>query len=300
MSPNILNGIHFSASTALRLLLATFFACGYEYAGVRIEMSPVPSMPALPQATRIVTSIRDLALRPPQDRWERDILAASERSFELVLPTPLGGLVGMATAKGDAGDVLVASWHPGDSSELGVRGFSTWDAPEDTWFLIECDQAKFASASSAESFLKQLLRWNSIPDLRLQVKFALSSPANLAGSMVVPWVRPGGEYFLYGIRHESEAYLLIQVGKSYFYRDYPEGGSFVPERFPPLKQLVSTWNKDRLLSEVDRTWLVRGPMANYNSRDAILVSAAVQRGLDRSDLERLLLATNAPDSAAVE
>jgi hypothetical protein len=121
------------------------------------------------------------------------------------------------------------------------------------------------------------------------LRYALASrPTFLAGSARPGHGIEGYEYAVFGIHSESDAYLLLQVGKAYFKRDYPEGGAYVPERFPPLTSLLANWEKERILSEVDKTWARGGPMVYNNNRDSILIDAAAQRGLDRSDLDRLL------------
>ena len=293
--------IKYESIKKVRIALTIVVLCSIAYADVQIEIAPVPSLPAIPEAQRIVSAIHDLAMRLPRDAWERDLLAASRRSFEPVLAPPIGPLVGMNRAKDDVGDVLVAGWQSGSLGNMGIAGFWIWDSPEDSWFVIQCDLARFASADSADKFLQQVLTWHFVIPLRIQFKYAApSGPTFLVGNGGVPRVPRGGDYFVYGIRSGAEAYLLVRVGKSYFKRDYPDGGTFVSERFPPLKQLVATWNKEQILTEVDKTRLVSSPMAHNNARDEILIAAAAQRGLNQRDLERLLLSTDSPDPVALE
>jgi hypothetical protein len=107
-----------------------------------------------------------------------------------------------------------------------------------------------------------------------------------------PW--RGEEYGLVGLRLDSGCYLVLKVGKGQFTLEYPEGWAYVPERFPPLKELVKGWSTERVLSEVGRTWALNAAFANNNYRDTILIREAARRGLDPEALRRLLLPASAP------
>lgn len=287
----------------LRLLPAIVVMSSLGHASVQIELRSTATLADVGEAGRIVAKIRVLALRPAQDPWEKDILRAGERSFGDVVATPIGTLVGMTTVQSDEGDVLVANWHNAGSADLGIRQIWMWDTPEHNWFVIKADAAAFASASSAERSLHHVLKWNFMLPSLLQVDARYTSspgPAFLTGQALLPSADLGREYSLAGIWDNSEAYLVIRVGKAMFLRLYPEGGAYVPERFPPLKEVVRSWSKEQILSEVGKTWRLRGPIANHYTRDAILISAAADRGLAAIDLYALLLSMDAPGPTAWE
>src|SRR5437868_1656698 len=92
----------------LGLLFATVFVCAFASAYVQIEISTVSTLPAVTEGSRILGTLGGLNMKSPQDEWERDLLAASQRSLGVVLTTATGPLVGMTTYKDAGSDVLVA------------------------------------------------------------------------------------------------------------------------------------------------------------------------------------------------
>jgi hypothetical protein len=244
-------------------------------------------------------------LRSTQDAWERSLLDAGERSVGLVSLKSIGPLVGMTIVKSneEGNDALVAQWEPGETAGDGVRSVWLWDTPEISWFVVRCDPARFASTKPAQGFLDSFLKWRStLPAyVSLKVQYApASKPRFLVGYTVLDLGERGREYSLHGVWQNSEAYLLIRAGKGLFSTLYPEGGIYVPERFPPLKELAKAWGKERILTETARTWQARGPSTYRGYRDSILITELASRGFTRDDLERLLLAPNPPSWVARE
>jgi hypothetical protein len=270
-----------------------------------LEIVPVSAIPEYKEAGDIVASIRGLVLRSPQDAWERSLVKAGERGFGLVSLKSMGPLTGMTIVKGnnEGNEALVAQWEPGESAGDGLRAVWLWDTPEYSWYVIQCDPARFASSNATQGFLDGLLRWQSIlpayTSLRVQYSPA-SSPRFLVAFPALTFAERGLEYSLHGVWHNSGPYLLIRAGKGLFSTLYPEGGIYVPERFPPLKELAKEWDKERILAETARTWQARGPSTYQRFRDSILISELANRGITGSDLERLLLAPNPPSWVARE
>jgi hypothetical protein len=197
----------------------------------------------------------------------------------------------------DGSDVLVANWVTEASTVTGAHDFWLYDTADYDWFVIKCDLAAFASVASTETFLKQLLKWPYVapPVLNIKLQYAPASGTGLlAGSALLVNPERGDEYRLSALRLDSGCYLLLKIGKGFFALGYPEGGAYVPERFPPLKDLIKTWSKERILAEVGRMWSVSRPFANNNYRDRILIREAAKRGLGPEDLRRLLLPPSAP------
>jgi hypothetical protein len=284
---------------SLPLLLVSLVTCAAAQPEARLEVVAVPMIQEYKEAGEIVASIRGLVLTAPKDAWERSLLDAGERSFGRVSLKSTGPLVGMTIVKGneEGSDALVAQWEPGDAATAGVRSVWLWDTPEYSWFVIQCDPANFASIKSAQSFLDSFLKWRSIVPayVPLQVQYAPASRLGfLAAYPVMTFAEKGGEYSLHGVTQNSAKYLLIRAGKGWFSTLYPEGGIYVPERFPPLKELAKGWGKERILAETARTWQARGPSTYHYYRDSILITELASRGFTRDDLERLLLAPNPP------
>ena len=197
-------------------------------------------------------------------------------------------------------DALVSQWQPGEAAKAGVLGIWNWDLPEYNWFVIKFDLGSFTSSQAVTRILQTFLIWQ-LPGTRLEVRYAPAShPRFLAGEILLPSRERGMEYSVEGITQDSAEYLLIHLGKEPLQHFYPVGGTYVPERFPPLGQLAKDWTKERILSETERSWLVRGPSAYQVNRDSILISELASRGFTRDDLERLLLAPNPPSWVARE
>jgi len=266
-------------------------------AGVRIELTAVPELPRDAQGESIVRAVLGFAARQPQDATEAAYLKAAERSFEAVLIPRPGPVVGMTTVKNEGDDVLIAQWQPGQPAATGVEGFWVWDAPDYSWFVLKCDPANFKSPASAQDFLGRILKWETgAPDpLRMNLRYAASEVGDFLDGTADLWlVGSGTKYRVLGVRSGPDSYLLVQVWKELFRLGYPEGGVYVPERFPPLKELVKGWSKERILSEVGRLWDRSDWFANIAIRDQILIAESARRGLGRSDLELLFFPSNVP------
>ena len=290
-------------NNTIRKMSLVLIICAYSVACAEVEVriTQVPTLPVLPEA-HIVAAIKSALMRTPENMWEEELIKAGQRSFESVLAGPPGSLAGMSTTTDAEADILLSRWEPDNLFDLGFRALYLWDMPDFNWFVIKCDPSRFASADNTEAFLKKVLTWHFMPSsFRVQLRYAPeSTPTFLAGGGDLPAPKRGGLYYLFGVRDGSETYLMIGVGKAYFMHDYPQGGAYVKERFPPLRDLVQSWSKGQILSEVEKTWGARQPTTYNNYRDVILISAAVQRGLTKSELEALLLPGNAPDAAASE
>ena len=190
---------------------------------------------------------------------------------------------------------MIAKWEAKDAGEKGVLALWIYDTPDYNWFIVKCDPSSFSPSASIPAFLKQVLNWPYIWPLNLGLKSSLVKGAELfrgTAMLSQPW--RGEEYGLVGLRLDSGCYLVLKVGKGQFTLGYPEGWAYVPERFPPLKELVKGWSIERVLSEIGKTWAVNAAFANNNYRDTILIREVVQRGLDSEALRRLLLPASAP------
>ena len=286
----------------VQFLLSLLFVCNIADAGVWIEVTTVPSLPVGPEIAAILHDIQSEPLTAAGSPWERDLLDATRRSFRSILTTPLGPLAGMSTKNTPASDVLIGHWWVDEPATAGVRALWAWDTAQHSWFVLECDPSTFASRDATERFLSMILKPDLAPaPLHVAARYAPpESQGILIGTAPLPQPIWGETYSLFAVRQKSAAYLLIQVGKACLASHYPKGGIYVPERFPPLNLVAATWSKMQIFAEIGKTWPARGPMAYHNDRDAILIMEAAHRGLDKADLEALLLPLNAPDIGAME
>ncbi|HLK63470.1 MAG TPA: hypothetical protein VKU19_08520 [Bryobacteraceae bacterium] len=283
------------------LLLAALVWCPFAMADVRLKVTTVPSLPEIREATAIIEETRALAMRQTRDSWESELLRAAERSFAQAVSAPVGPLLGMATTHTNDGDVLVAQWEPGAAASAGVLGISMWDTPDYSWFMLKCDPVELESYSSTQVILKKLLKWPlPLPEpLVLVGSYGLGNSGTFfAAAASLPHLERGLEYRLFAVRSSAGSYVLLKLGKGLFLLNYPEGGVYVPERFPPLRQVIATWPKEAVFAEVGKIWAKSSAYATNNVRDKILILQAAQSGFSDSDLRSLMLPANVPGDVA--
>src|SRR5262245_2582349 len=91
-----------------------------------------------------------------------------------------------------------------------------------------------------------------------------------------------------GVADNSEWFVTIVVGKAYTRQYYPVP-PFIPERFPPITELVKSWSSDQIRSE-----LAKGSRTPLRSdREKIILTELAKRGMS-TDLIVDLLREAAP------
>ena len=276
-------------------LVCGMLACAAAMAGpdVRVSVTNVPTLPDHGDLRQIISAVLQAPVQSPEGVWEAGFVRGAERSFDAVLHVPLGPLIGVATTRRGSDDVFMAKWRPGSPTPPEVRDISILDAPDYSWIILGCDPSAFDSSAATLAFLERNLRWIfAVPDqpMKVTVSYAGATSQNfLDGRADLLQPEYEGEYYIFGVRVEASAFLVLKIGNGRLrYAGYPDGSLYVPERFPPLAGLVKEWSKDRLISEVGALRSRSIAFANNNDRDRILISEAARRGLARSDLEVLL------------
>lgn len=95
----------------------------------------------------------------------------------------------------------------------------------------------------------------------------------------------------FGTKAGEDSFVTLRVGKnltlSYPVPYYPVP-PLVPERFPPLTELVQSWSFGRIWSEVGRTVDMKSQFDFSEHRDEILVRELARRGLSDDQFLDLL------------
>jgi hypothetical protein len=85
--------------------------------------------------------------------------------------------------------------------------------------------------------------------------------------------------------------MEVIVGKAFTESFYPVP-PFIPERFPPLTDLVHSWNSEKIWSEVGKP-AGPHPWEDYSDhRDGILITELVRRGVNEERFSELLRTAN--------
>ncbi|MCC6368294.1 MAG: hypothetical protein IT165_32610 [Bryobacterales bacterium] len=268
---------------------------------LRIEVregDPNPQAKRSESPTRaILERLHSLALRSAQSQWERDHVTGGEKSMRQTLAVTPDALIGMVTISDPTGDVFAAKWTPSAAATgLGIDGMAIWDVPEYNYIILTCAERVFDSASTVETFLRRILEWKRVLPVLQSVKVwhgQLPYGMVLVGSgFLAPGFEFGGRFEIGAWLRGHEVDLVLKIDKACFGGLYPEGSSYVPERFPPLKDRISAWPRDRILQEIGKTWQAAGPMQAYPNRDKILMREALRRGLTSRELETILVAAS--------
>ncbi|MCC6368296.1 MAG: hypothetical protein IT165_32620 [Bryobacterales bacterium] len=247
-------------------------------------------------AARIILDrIYTLSLRSPRDQWERDHVTGGEKSVRQVLSVSPRGLAGMTTIADPAGDVFAARWVPSaEDLSLGVSGIAIWDTPEYNFLILECAQSKFETTPVTGAFLKRLVAWKREDPYLRSVKVWLGRMPYgmlMAGSGALePHFPIGTEFTLEAWQRGANVDLVLQIGKAVFGGLYPEGSAYVAERFPPFRERVATWPREKVFAEIGKTWKAQGPSQGYPNRDKILIREALSRNPRLEEVESLLVA----------
>jgi hypothetical protein len=95
------------------------------------------------------------------------------------------------------------------------------------------------------------------------------------------------DFNLRGLVKDQDLYLHINVGKAFTESYYPVA-PFIPERFPPLTELLQLWSSRRIWGELGRP---AGPSKDVDLseiRDEVLITELARRGLSEDEFVELL------------
>ena len=189
------------------------------------------------------------------------------------------------------GDIVLAEWHVSEPFASGT--VLVEDTPFVSEYLLRLTNCNIATRDDLTAFLSRLLVWGQPPaKLRfLQVNL----PPGAARVEAFGGVQLGAcspllyfcSYQLTGEAAGGEWLLRLQVGKDTLSSEYPVSPR-IPERFPPLAELVKGWDGARIRSELGKPF-THAPYGDVSgNRNRFLVAELARRGLSVRDIVELL------------
>jgi hypothetical protein len=204
----------------------------------------------------------------------------------------------------EGGDNLVVEWAV--EEPFGKGALLLENTPYGSLYALRVAGFPIASPSGLKSFLSAWLASGEYPLNRtITVGIASEDPekSGFSGHLKTPPPRPMLFGFdLLGVAKGGVWFVTLGVGGVFTYRsDQPAQN--VPERFPPLADLVETWSSRRLRSEVGKPVgppsrdssqfpTIPGaplpPIVSSENRDVILITELARRGLNADQVADLL------------
>jgi hypothetical protein len=217
------------------------------------------------------------------------ILDAAGEFTRAVFNLPSLRLVRAVTHQ-DNGDVLVVRWSVDEAFTKGTVYLQ--DSPYVSRYEL-CLTNGVATKEDVAAFVSKLIIFRKTP-INLMFREAIE--------ILLPENRPIGAFFVnttlsstgktheFSIRaaqYEKDWLVEVLVGKSFTESYYPVQ-AFIPERFPPLSDLMKSWSFERIWSEVGTPV---GPHSweDYSeNRDRIRISELIRRGVSKEQFGELL------------
>lgn len=221
------------------------------------------------------------------------LLAAAETFTKSVFSAPSLRFTKAITRR-DAGDILVAEWNIDEPNAKGSLILK--DTSVISLYELHLLSGNINSRDELTTFLSKLLMWSKPPVDTGSITIAL--PANTSGvgefsgtfttpPVSTPVIR---DVYMAGVKDGKEWYMTLQVGKDFTESYYPVP-PFVPERFPPLNELIQSWSFGRIWSEVGKRFDLQVYMDFSEYRDVILITELARRGLSEEQVVELLTNT---------
>jgi hypothetical protein len=219
------------------------------------------------------------------------LLKAAEGFTKDVFNLPPLTFVRASTYQNDNSDEMLVEWNfkgPASGGMLVLR---------DTPFLSEYTMLFHGCSCRTSEDLSRLLTtlvvWVKRPvnigtvEIKLPASYP-NSPAFVgAPPPLFSEVAVIRDFILLGWVKDQDLYLQINVGKAFTESYYPVP-PFIPERFPPLTELVQSWGTRRIWVELGRP---AGPSKDIDLseiRDKSLLAELARRGLSENEFVELL------------
>ena len=226
----------------------------------------------------------------PEDAGVKTVLGMSERAAKMAVSLAPSRLLGALTSTVNGGDALFAAWSLDNTS--GPRQLAVWDTPRQTAFLLIWNRIPFTNSDEAGAFMKHIVP-SSGPFANLHLHTHWDAQAHkFEGygsnpSIIEP---RGNEVQVFGVPVQDNSYVYALVAgkrlvEQAFYTGDPSDFIFVPERFPPLRERIGSWTKERVTAE-----LSDGNDDFARNRDEILLQEVLSRRLTAADLQQLFAA----------
>jgi hypothetical protein len=212
------------------------------------------------------------------------ILQASTRFTKRLFSVPSLDLRRAISYRDGSGDILLVEWNI--EEPFGQGSVIVEDTPFVSAYALCLRDCRVSTQEELKALLSALLADGWMRGVPIHV-----SPGaviqGFAGKTMTSSVDLLHDLELVGYASADAWYLTLQVGKSHSRADYPVP-PFVPERFPPLAELIETWTASQIRIEVGRQ---AGPTPDFQlpePRDRVLITELARRGLTTEEIVDLL------------
>jgi hypothetical protein len=219
------------------------------------------------------------------DPRAQTLLTAAEQFTKTIFNVPQLRLARAITRK-DEGDVLIAEWEivePFASGSVILR-----DKPITSAYSFHLTRPGIGAKENLARFLSELLVFAKPPNWLNVITINLGMNDQVIDRFfgeIAYETELLREFSITGLVRGNELFMTVRIGKG-FTRNYYPVPPFVPERFPPLTETITSWDFGQIRGEVGRHLKPGDGFSEY--RDAILIEELVRRGLSEVQLVELL------------
>jgi hypothetical protein len=271
----------FSVVPALAMTLSIGFRAVLAQDAPLYQVEKDWSMPDSIKADRLFDSASSALADGSFDPLAQPLLESAEAVSRMLFQLPTLKLAHSITNRSEDGDVMLVEWTFNEQILQG--SVILRDTPLFSQYLFHLSGYTVQSLEDINTLLSKLLVLRKPPiDLTLpslRVTVAGTAPVRgFSGTFVTP--RRANEsvmhFALLGTNASNDFFLSVRLGKGFTTTYYPVP-PFIPERFPPLTQLVSSWSSVRLREELGR----ESPSTFTEFRDPIIMTELVKRGVSQ-------------------
>jgi hypothetical protein len=233
----------------------------------------------------------------PFDQRAESLLQSADAFTRALFHLSGAKLDRFATYRSPDGDCLVASWSFGEPANTALVN----DTPYQSIYSFRIRGARHLAADGLVSFLRELIIFDE-PPLKLNAG-ELSIDVDPVSSTVLYFTGRTSSRSPYSLARdlqvsastdERDWYISVIVPKVYAKSYYPEP-LLIPERFPPLSELLKSWSFDHIWSEVGVHGVSLVADLWADRRDQQLIAELFRRGLSQPQFVDLLVSKDVID-----
>ncbi len=219
------------------------------------------------------------------------VLRSAEAATKALIHVPTLTFQRAATRRDEYGDVVVVEWAIHEP--YGAGSIVLEDTPFESIYEIKLRDFEQLSQTRLSDLLSAALVWRQATPNYIDSMTVDIPEGPLIDSFRVDW--PLRRAIIIGLREgmegeidQGDLFIHFQLDKGPFGKFYPVP-SFVPERFPPLTNLIETWSFAQIRREVGRSVRAYPKGHDFSSaRDRILLATLARRGLTQDQVVDLL------------
>ena len=221
------------------------------------------------------------------------LLPSAERFTRTVFNLTSLSSLKAVTYRDSSGDCLLMEWH--FAEEFGYGSVILQDTPRWSIYQFRFPGNELSTPEGIRATLERLVAWEVRPTrlTKLTINPILRNATVLyfdsAPIDMVPRAFVGYLGFV-GTNTKSGSFLEVRFGKLYTELtggEYPVP-PFVPQRFPPLSELIQGWSFEQIANELNSRAFPHLSTAPSDYRNKVLVSELLRRGIDEDHLLRIL------------